>query len=42
MVVDRRVAVVQSNNIQDNDNLEMMTQIEGDIVNSVYDTALLA
>ena len=42
MVVDRRMAVVQSNNIQDNDNLEMMTHLEGDIVNSVYDTALLA
>lgn len=42
MVVDRRVAVVQSNNIQDNDNLEMMTQVEGDIVDSIYDTALIA
>jgi hypothetical protein len=42
MVVDRRMAVVQSNNIQDNDNLEMMTHLEGDIVNSVYDTALVA
>ncbi|KAH6612007.1 IQ calmodulin-binding motif protein [Boeremia exigua] len=42
MVVDRRMAVVQSNNIQDNDNLEMMTHIEGEIVNGVYDTALLA
>lgn len=42
MVVDRRMAIVQSNNIQDNDNLEMMTHLEGEIVNSVYDTALLA
>jgi phosphatidylserine/phosphatidylglycerophosphate/cardiolipin synthase-like enzyme len=42
MVVDRRMAVVQSNNIQDNDNLEMMTHIEGEIVNSIYDTALLS
>jgi phosphatidylserine/phosphatidylglycerophosphate/cardiolipin synthase-like enzyme len=42
MVVDRKVAVVQSNNIQDNDNLEMMTQIEGPIVDSLYDTALLS
>jgi phosphatidylserine/phosphatidylglycerophosphate/cardiolipin synthase-like enzyme len=42
MVVDRKVAIVQSNNIQDNDNMEMMTHIEGDIVNSVYDTALLS
>ncbi|KAF2200692.1 IQ calmodulin-binding motif protein [Delitschia confertaspora ATCC 74209] len=42
MVVDRRIAVVQSNNIQDNDNLEMMTHLEGPIVDSIYDTALLA
>ncbi|KAF1926504.1 IQ calmodulin-binding domain-containing protein [Didymella exigua CBS 183.55] len=42
MVVDRRIAVVQSNNIQDNDNLEMMTHVEGAIVNSIYDTALLS
>ena len=42
MVVDRKVAVVQSNNIQDNDNLEMMTQVEGPIVDSLYDTALLS
>ncbi|KAF1361175.1 hypothetical protein EJ07DRAFT_112280 [Lizonia empirigonia] len=42
MVVDRRIGIVQSNNIQDNDNLEMMTHIEGEIVNSLYDTALIA
>ncbi|KAF3041791.1 hypothetical protein E8E11_004013 [Didymella keratinophila] len=42
MVVDRRMAIVQSNNIQDNDNLEVMTHIEGEIVNSVYDTAHLS
>ena len=42
MVVDRRVAIIQSNNIQDNDNLEMMTQFEGTIVESFYDTALLS
>ena len=42
MVVDRKAAVVQSNNIQDNDNLEMMTHLEGPIVDSLYDTALLA
>lgn len=42
MIVDRRFAIVQSNNIQDNDNLEMMTQLEGPIVDSLYDTALLA
>lgn len=42
MIVDRRIAIVQSNNIQDNDNLEMMTHIEGPIVDSFYDTALLS
>ncbi|KAK8079554.1 hypothetical protein PG997_007372, partial [Apiospora hydei] len=41
MVVDRKIAVLQSNNIQDNDNLEMMVQLEGPIVDSVYDMALL-
>ncbi|KAI0380116.1 IQ calmodulin-binding motif protein [Hypomontagnella monticulosa] len=42
MIVDRRVAVVQSNNIQDNDNLEMMVEVEGPIVDSMYDMALLS
>lgn len=42
MIVDRRIAIVQSNNIQDNDNLEMMSHLEGPIVDSFYDTALLA
>lgn len=42
MIVDRKMAIIQSNNIQDNDNLEMMTHIEGEIVNSIYDTALLS
>ncbi|KAG4223586.1 hypothetical protein PC116_g27951 [Phytophthora cactorum] len=42
MIVDRKVAVVQSNNIQDNDNLEMMVQVEGPIVDSLYDMALLS
>ncbi|KAK8229092.1 hypothetical protein HDK77DRAFT_282760 [Phyllosticta capitalensis] len=41
MVVDRKFAVVCSNNIQDNDNLEMMTHLEGPIVDSLYDAALL-
>ncbi|KAK8118544.1 uncharacterized protein PG998_003170 [Apiospora kogelbergensis] len=41
MVVDRKIAVVQSNNIQDNDNLEMMVQLEGPVVDSLYDMALL-
>ncbi|CAI0654728.1 unnamed protein product [Colletotrichum noveboracense] len=41
MVVDRKIGVVQSNNIQDNDNLEMMVHVEGPIIDSLYDMALL-
>lgn len=41
MIVDRKIAIVQSNNIQDNDNLEMMAQFEGPIVDSLYDMALI-
>lgn len=41
-VFDRRVALLQSSNIQDNDNLEMMIQVEGPIVDSFYDTALIS
>jgi hypothetical protein len=40
MVVDRKWGIVQSNNIQKNDNLEMMTQLEGPIVDSLYDVCL--
>ncbi|KAJ9605552.1 hypothetical protein H2200_010209 [Cladophialophora chaetospira] len=42
MVVDRRIAIIQSNNIQDNDNMEMMIQLEGPIVDSFYDVALIS
>ena len=59
MVVDRRVAILGSNNIQvtvlkylfaipqlilyqDIDNLEMMTHLEGPIVDSVYEMALIS
>jgi len=42
MVVDRRVAILQSNNVQDNDNLEMMVHLEGPIVDSFYDMALIS
>ncbi|EPE35377.1 Phospholipase D/nuclease [Glarea lozoyensis ATCC 20868] len=42
MIVDRKIAVLQSNNIQDNDNLEMMTHLEGPIVDSLYDMALIS
>jgi hypothetical protein len=42
MVVDRKYAVLQSNNIQDNDNVEMMIHLEGPIVDSMYDMALIS
>lgn len=42
MIVDRKMAVLQSNNIQDNDNMEMMTHLEGPIVDSLYDMALIS
>lgn len=42
MVVDRRIGIVQSNNIQDNENVEMMVQVEGPIVDAMYDMALLS
>ncbi|KAJ5118207.1 hypothetical protein N7448_009921 [Penicillium atrosanguineum] len=41
-VVDRKIALLQSSNIQDNDNLEMMSHIEGPIVDGFYDAALLS
>lgn len=40
-VVDRKIAAVMSNNMEDNDNMEMMTHLEGPIVDSIYDTALI-
>ncbi|OAQ58870.1 phospholipase D Active site motif protein [Pochonia chlamydosporia 170] len=40
-VVDRKIAAVMSNNMQDNDNLEMMVHLEGPIVDSIHDTALI-
>ncbi|KAL5337946.1 hypothetical protein BJX70DRAFT_220708 [Aspergillus crustosus] len=42
MIVDRRIGLLQSNNIQDNDNLEMMIHVQGPIVDSLYDTALIS
>lgn len=42
MVVDRKIALLQSNNIQDNDNLEMLVHVEGPIVDSLYDMALIS
>ncbi|KAI6098106.1 hypothetical protein F5141DRAFT_1146679 [Pisolithus sp. B1] len=41
MIVDRKIALVASNNIQDRPNMEMMVHLEGPIVDSLYDTALL-
>ena len=42
MIVDRRIGIVQSNNIQDNDNLEMIVQVEGPLVDSLYDMAVIS
>ncbi|EGX97022.1 IQ calmodulin-binding protein [Cordyceps militaris CM01] len=40
-VVDGKRACIMSNNMADNDNLEMMVQLEGPIVESVRDAALI-
>ncbi|KAH6603530.1 hypothetical protein Trco_008305 [Trichoderma cornu-damae] len=40
-VIDRKTAIVMSNNMEDNTNMEMMTHLEGPIVDSIYDTALI-
>jgi hypothetical protein len=40
MVVDRKYGIISSNNIQKNDNLEMMSHIEGPIVDGLYDVCL--
>ncbi|KAG1748562.1 hypothetical protein EDB19DRAFT_1682398 [Suillus lakei] len=42
MIVDRKMALVNSNNIQDRPNMEMMIHLEGPIVDSLYDTALIS
>lgn len=42
MVIDRKIAILQSNNIQDNENLEMMVHMEGPIVDSMYDMAMIS
>jgi len=41
-VIDRQVALVNSNNINIRSNVEMMCQFEGDIVNSIYDCFLVS
>lgn len=35
MIVDRQIATVSSNNIMDNDNVEMMSHLEGPIVSQI-------
>lgn len=40
LIVDRKVVLINSCNIQDRPNLEMMTHLEGPVVNSFYDVAL--
>ncbi|PWN48535.1 hypothetical protein IE53DRAFT_381263 [Violaceomyces palustris] len=40
LLVDREVALINSNNIQDRPNVEACCRLEGDIVNSIYDHAL--
>ncbi|KAH9003737.1 hypothetical protein EDB86DRAFT_2889505 [Lactarius hatsudake] len=42
LIVDRRVACLNSNNIQDRPNIEMMIQLEGPVVESFYDMALMS
>ncbi|KAI9758879.1 MAG: hypothetical protein M4579_002763 [Chaenotheca gracillima] len=42
MVVDRKIGILCSNNIQDIDNFEMMTHLEGPIVESLYDVCLIS
>ncbi|KAK4056738.1 hypothetical protein OIO90_002290 [Microbotryomycetes sp. JL221] len=42
MVVDRKIALLNSNNIQDRPNVEMMVHLEGPIVDSLYDNLLLS
>ena len=37
MIVDRAVALVCSNNIQDRCNMEMMVHLEGPVVDGLYD-----
>ncbi|KAL6303145.1 hypothetical protein BKA93DRAFT_789501 [Sparassis latifolia] len=42
MVVDRKMAILCSNNTQDRPNMESMVHLEGPIVDSVYDMALIS
>ncbi|WVQ77830.1 hypothetical protein IAR50_007523 [Cryptococcus sp. DSM 104548] len=40
LIVDRKVALINSNNIQDRPNLELMSHFEGPIVDAFYEIAL--
>ncbi|GAA5918081.1 hypothetical protein JCM6882_004984 [Rhodosporidiobolus microsporus] len=42
LVVDRKIALLNSNNIQDRPNLEMMVHLEGPVVDSLYDNMLIS
>lgn len=42
MIVDRQIATCSSHNIQDNDNLEMLSHLEGPIVDSFWETFLIS
>jgi len=42
LIVDRKIALLNSNNIYDRPNLEMMIHYEGDVVNSFYDIFLIS
>jgi len=42
LIVDRRVACLTSANVQDRPNIEMMVQLEGPVVDSIYDMALIS
>ncbi|MCJ1308844.1 hypothetical protein MMC25_002499 [Agyrium rufum] len=41
LVVDRKIGIIESNNMEDNANMEMMTHLEGPVVDSLYDCALI-
>ncbi|ODN72803.1 hypothetical protein L202_08239 [Cryptococcus amylolentus CBS 6039] len=40
LIVDRKVALINSNNIQDRPNLELMSHFEGPVVDAFYEIAL--
>lgn len=42
LVIDRKIACINSNNIQDRPNVEMCVHLEGPIVEGFYDMALMS